>query len=215
MQYVSIDIETSGRSKERHDIVELALIADAFDGGHIDNPADPYYFQCFVHHDHNPWKLADADILEMHKASGVHSAWHRAPPLNRTQCAQQIKDVAVHASDLAFMVRSWLAMVGLVDREDPQPRINVAGKNIALFDWPWLCARIPNWEDHIVARRRMLDPGILYLRPTEDETLPDLSTCLQRAGLPDNVAHNALDDAQQVMWLLRHKFGRTVDLNPL
>ena len=49
--------------------------------------------------------------------------------------------------------------------------------------------------------RRMMDPGILFLEE-QDELLPDLSNCLERAGMDNLVTHNALDDAKQVRDLI-------------
>jgi hypothetical protein len=81
--------------------------------------------------------------------------------------------------------------------------INVAGKNVGSFDIPFLQAKsmIPS---EVRIRHRVLDPAILYSQEG-DTALPDLKTCKERAGFGDVVSHDALDDALDVIRLLRKK----------
>lgn len=83
-----------------------------------------------------------------------------------------------------------------------QISINVAGKNVARFDVPFLEEKV-NWKK-INFRHRMIDPSILYYQ-VGDKTLPDSKTCLQRAGFPEEVSHTALEDALMVIKLIRYK----------
>lgn len=80
-------------------------------------------------------------------------------------------------------------------------KVTFAGKNVTSFDIPFLKKYCPNLKYH----HRSIDPSILYWDPTTDETLPNLSQCKVRAGLDPHVSHTALDDAMDVVNLLKHK----------
>jgi len=79
-------------------------------------------------------------------------------------------------------------------------KINVAGKNFASFDAHFL-SKLPYWNELIKIRHCILDPTMLYMYP-EDETLPDMQTCLDRAGIKKRVTHDAIDDALDVVALI-------------
>lgn len=81
----------------------------------------------------------------------------------------------------------------------------VAGKNFAGFDKPFLMAVDGRFRS--MFHRRVLDPAILYIK-FDDEVAPDLATCLERAGLPNEVTHNAVEDAAQVRDLIEHHFAK-------
>ena len=46
-----------------------------------------------------------------------------------------------------------------------------------------------------------------YTEWKEDESLPGLGLCKKRAGLPEEVAHDAVKDAQDVILLLRKEYN--------
>jgi len=79
-------------------------------------------------------------------------------------------------------------------------KFNVAGKNVAGFDLPWLKAKLNDNFD--MFRRRVMDPAPYFVLP-DDEFLPSLQTCLDRAGTQKSVEHTAVADAQDVASLLR------------
>lgn len=80
--------------------------------------------------------------------------------------------------------------------------ISVAGKNFATFDKRFL-ERLPRWKQAIKVKQRVIDPAILYVDWKTDEQLPSLSDCKNRAGLNGQVSHNALEDAWDVVQVLR------------
>ena len=85
-------------------------------------------------------------------------------------------------------------------------KLNLAGKNIGTFDIQFL-AKLPGW-DKIKYRRRFLDPGVLFVDFKNDTEVPDLATCKARADMPFFVHHTALDDAWDVILLLRKHYGK-------
>jgi len=80
--------------------------------------------------------------------------------------------------------------------------INVAGKNFGTFDKLFL-QQLPWWQKIIRARQRVLDPAILFCDWKNDESLPSITVCKDRAGLHGLVTHDALEDAWDVVEVLR------------
>ena len=80
--------------------------------------------------------------------------------------------------------------------------LNVAGKNFGTFDKLFL-QELPWWQKLIRTRQRVLDPAILMVDWKNDKSLPNLTTCKQRAGVDGIVTHNALEDAWDVIEVLR------------
>jgi hypothetical protein len=84
-----------------------------------------------------------------------------------------------------------------------------AGKNFSTFDKFFIDPLLStiNFSGEIIKfRSRVLDPAILYVDWNKDDSLPGLSTCKERAGLDPLVTHDALDDAWDVIELLRKKY---------
>jgi DNA polymerase III epsilon subunit-like protein len=84
--------------------------------------------------------------------------------------------------------------------------ITVAGKNFGTFDLKFL-EKLPRWKQLIRVRQRILDPSILYVDWKEDNSLPGLGLCKKRANLPEEVAHDAVEDAVDVILLLRKEYN--------
>lgn len=83
--------------------------------------------------------------------------------------------------------------------------INVAGKNFATFDMLFL-KQLPWWQKLIKIRQRVLDPAILMVDWENDESLPNLKQCKERANIEGIVTHNALEDAWDVIEVMRKSY---------
>ena len=83
---------------------------------------------------------------------------------------------------------------------------NAAGKNFANFDNKFL-ERLPRWKQCLRARGRTIDPSILFVDWKNDEAIPGLSLCKERAHLNPHVTHNAIDDAMDIVKLLRTQYA--------
>ena len=81
--------------------------------------------------------------------------------------------------------------------------INAAGKNFAACDLQFLKMQT-DIEKHVRIRHKVLDPGPMFMR-VDDEQIPGLSECKERAGLDNVVAHDAVSDAMDVVKLIRWK----------
>jgi hypothetical protein len=86
-----------------------------------------------------------------------------------------------------------------------------AGKNFAGFDARFM-RRLPQ-ADLFTWEHRVLDPGPLYMLPT-DTIVPSTNTCIERAEMQGMEAHNipgdphtALYDALMVCALIRNHFN--------
>ena len=84
----------------------------------------------------------------------------------------------------------------------PKVYLNCAGKNFAGFDKKFL-EKLPRWKQVFSIRSRVLDPGILFVDWINDESVPGLEECKKRAGIDGVVTHNAVEDAMDVVMLLR------------
>lgn len=87
----------------------------------------------------------------------------------------------------------------------PQITINVAGKNFATFDKLFL-DKLPWWKKIINVRQRIIDPSILFCDWSNDESLPNMLKCKERAFIEGEVYHTALDDAWDVIQMLRKNY---------
>jgi len=102
--------------------------------------------------------------------------------------------------EVATRFRDFLKEHGLDPEND---KVFVAGKNFASFDARFL-AKLTNWDKHVNTHHRILDPAALYWQPEIDGVeLPNTNTCMERAGIPGEVAHTAVEDAIVVVRLIR------------
>ena len=204
MKYISIDIETTGLDKDKHQIVEIGAVIDELGS---DTPIEDLpKFRAVLIHDEmqinafcaNLHRDLWPEILAAQNEKKVGSDTPlEGPPLSWTSYRDP--------RDAEFALYKWLCLniIGKKSKPDMQPiKINVAGKNPAGFDIPFIEAQ-PNWQGLIKFRRRVFDPASHYVRDT-DECLPDLQECLNRAGFAKTVSHTAVDDAMDVVRLIRH-----------
>lgn len=86
-------------------------------------------------------------------------------------------------------------------------KVTVAGKNVAGFDIiPFLPQVIRDCFRH-----KVLDPGTLFVNWEIDNQVPNFEKCKQRAGLTTPVAHDAREDAMDVIRLLRKFYAKGAD----
>ena len=93
-------------------------------------------------------------------------------------------------------------MIPAFNNHTPSLTINVAGKNFGTFDKLFL-EELPWWKKLIKIRQRIIDPSVLYCKWDEDNAIPSLKKCKERAGIDGEVAHTALEDAWEVVQMLR------------
>ncbi len=181
MLYVSIDLETTGLNPETCQVIEFAaVLADTSSPG---RPVEllPSYSTYVTH----PIYQGEPYALGMHAEAWTRIA-KKTPGWSYLPVGLLMKDF-----------HCWLLDQGITSPITP------AGKNFGSFDLNFL-RKFPGMED--LFGHRVLDPGSMYFDPAVDQKIPDLRTCLRRAGIDKPIAHTALEDALDVVSVLNYKF---------
>lgn len=186
MKYFSLDIETSSLTPHPANILSLALVFEDTE---------------------NPLPLEQLPRLHVLLTNPVKDADNYAVALNRDLfLARDAVSKGKPAPE--GMITAWNTncseLKDFITQHHPSGRAVVAGKNVAGFDLKFLPEHVANLFAH-----RVLDPGSMYTLPT-DKRPPDTAECCRRAGIDDTVTHNALDDALQVIALIRKHWGISV-----
>lgn len=185
--YVSIDIETTALPWQWGQILEIGAVIDDWKSSLFDLPR----FHCYIVHERI---VGDYFALAMNHAILKRIA-DREKPENREYL---FLTPAGAAQGLKKFVLDYFA-------DYPNDKIVAAGKNYARFDDRFL-NELPGFSD-IKLLHRNLDPGMLYWNPRSDRQPPDTKTCLTRAGIDTEVQHDAINDALDVIRLIRTAVG--------
>jgi oligoribonuclease len=225
MKYVSIDIETTGLDSEKHQILTIgAVIEDSNKPLPIEDLPSIHIAILRKEIVGIPFAInMNKDIIE----SLVY--YQTARDQNEKNDLVQMKGMKFcEEDDVVEMLFHFLydngikpdwgggnepldihvKVVGgntypILTSNIPKVTFNAAGKNFASFDLKFL-ERLPRWKQVFRVRSRILDPGILFTDWERDFSVPGLSECKKRAGLNHIVTHDAIDDARDVIELLRN-----------
>lgn len=186
MKYLSIDVETTGLDPMSNDILEIgAILEDTSYALHRETIPTFHYYIWKDNYVGNAYALAmNAEILK----KIVHLRKVNSPQL-------------IHPHEVVKKLVAFLSshLIGYGDS-----KLTLAGKNVANFDLRFL-ERLPGWNA-LPIHRRILDPSPYYIQWSTDLCLPDLKQCKDRAGLKGDVTHNAVDDAWDVVEVLRKQY---------
>lgn len=197
MKYVSIDIETTGLNPEKCQILQIGAV--------IEDTSNPLpleelpKFNCIIEHDDysgQPTALKmNSWIFEI--LAGLE---------NKTKddrLAYRKEHNIIPVGLVARSLQMWLMDNGMIPEFINEPvKITVAGKNFASFDLQFL-KRLPNWGSSVQVRQRIIDPAVMLTDWKNDDTLPNLNTCLKRLDLTGEVTHDAVSDAWDVIRVIR------------
>jgi oligoribonuclease len=184
MRYISIDIETTGLEEERDQIIEIGIVEE--NTKEEKEIKELKRFHCYVE---NKRIEGNAYAIGMN-AEKIKRISKREPGFNYLK-----------PEEVVDSIKEWLKEIGYKENE----RIVIAGKNVGIFDLQFL-KRLKGWEEELNIHHRVLDPGMMYL-DIEDLVPPNLSECKVRAGLESEVSHTAIEDAIDVIKLIRYKLG--------
>ena len=190
--YVSIDIETTGIAEESY-ILQIAAVADD-----LKSP------------------ISNLKTLDMPiKYNKITYAEPYALGMNATLLANMMqKDFKTFEPERALdclvcFLEEVQTSIGL-DKRGNKSKVILAGKNVASFDIPKLRTMIAKYSPELMSRfdsvvhYKTLDVGSLYFDIFKYN--PSLSEINKLTGR-NQVSHNALDDALDVVYAVRYKLG--------
>lgn len=179
MRYVSIDIETLGLDWDWCDTIEFGAVIDDMTSRIEDLPR----FHCYLTQPRNQYR-GEAYAMAMHSKILYRIA-------NRESGFTYMP-----AENLDKVFAAWLKDQGIGDS------ITIAGKNFGMFDLRFL-EKI-GFGNETKYSHRVYDPASLFAQ-MDDKKLPDLKTCLFRAGIDKEIEHTAVEDAIDVIKCIRYK----------
>lgn len=196
MKYASIDIETTGTNPEIHQILEIGIVLEDTTK---DIPVDQLpKFHCLVESSTGQY-TGEAFPINLNKRIFEYLAKPKESPITI------YKDFEVPAKISEFLLANSF---GTVSEKSTQIKFHAAGKCFATFDKLFL-EKLPSWKKFLQITRRVIDPAILFTNWAEDDGLPNLDICKERAGIVGEVTHVATEDAIDVIELLRKVYKKT------
>jgi hypothetical protein len=205
MKYVSIDIETSGLDHKKHKVLSIsAIIEDTTKKLSFDEI--PKFNAVVLHME----IVGSPRAIDMNRyLIGTIGQFldARFDDQSRDMIEETTGFKFYEESDVVKQFYSFLKENGLgedvLNNNQTKPiTINVAGKNFGTFDKLFL-QELPLWQKLIRTRQRVIDPAIMFCDWTKDDRLPSLDECKQRSGIGGIVTHNSIEDAWDVILLLR------------
>lgn len=210
MKYVSIDTETTGLDKEKHQVLSVGAIIEDTE---LQLPYNeiPKFHRIILRDEivGSPFAInLNKDLIEM------MCAYKEGNTEVRNIMEQKYGKIFVKEDEVIPDFYRFLVENGFWTKDCNYPKvtsttkpitINVAGKNFGTFDKPFM-SKLPWFQKLIIVRQRIIDPSNSYVDWMNDETLPSLNECKKRAGIEGEVTHNALEDAWDVIQVLRKKY---------
>lgn len=203
MKYISLDVETLGLIPGEHSIIQIGAVCE--------DTNNPLSFEECPKYDiliKQPIYHGTPFAMSMHP----HLLLELEPPFKGpvVTSTRRIEDV----EDVAEDFLNWLLLEANYFPKNKPSAITIAGKNAASFDIPHL-KTLPNWNAIVKTKQRVIDPAILFWNPLIDKELPNLEDCKKRAGFTSTaVAHTALEDAWDVVLLIRKAFEPSFIVTP-
>lgn len=210
MKLVSIDTETTGLDPATSELLELGIVV--FDSKYLFEPKASNSLRivfCKEQIQGNVFaidmnKELIAEIKEYNnKFKNIEDGLLISVTPTLTTIYVNVTPVTDSDNFFSFTTRAALKKLAdevtkfLVDADAYENgKLNIAGKNFVGFDKAFI-SKFDDLKEVIInkARHRVLDVGSMYVDPQVDDCLPNLATCLKRAGFENTVPHNAVDDA--------------------
>lgn len=225
MIYLSIDLETTGLEKDRYQILSFGAILEDTEKK-LPYDEIPKFHAAILHNEitGSPFamnmnkKIIEAivqyqtakdqdeknDLVQMtgmqfyHEDKVVEGFFHWL-------CDNDMYTANPLMEGQAMVMAGNGKMYPAITSKTKPITINVAGKNFASFDKHFV-DRLPRWQQLIRIRQRMIDPAVIFTDWANDKALPALYDCKQRAKIQGEVTHDALEDAWDVIQLLRTQY---------
>lgn len=204
MEYLSLDIETTGLDREQDQVLEIGAIIE---NTHNILPFDEMpKFHAIIKHDRYS---GGAYAINLNQRIFKILADRVVIYDNDEKVRYDTKYNIVSVDNVVRSFYNWCTQNLQNKPKNGQTPVTsvVAGKNFASFDGPFL-NNIPEWTKYFRFAHRTLDPATLFTDFMLDQKPPSLEKCLERAGIEDTVVtHDAVQDAWQVIEVLRTKYS--------
>lgn len=226
MKYLSIDIETTGLNPETDQILSVGIILeDTSKKLSFDKIPKLHLAILNDRISGSPYAInMNADLIETINSYQCAKSEDEREDIRNYSNMQFVTENVVAEAIFQFLylngitsersqdinVGQQIKMVGgkivpMINLRTKPVVISVAGKNFGTFDKLFL-ERLPEWKRLIRIQQRVIDPAVLFVDWSKDETLPNLPQCKFRSGLPEMVTHNAVEDAWDVIQVLRTRY---------
>jgi DNA polymerase III epsilon subunit-like protein len=205
MIYISIDTETSGLDPENCQLLEFgAIIEDTSKKLPFDEIPK---FKRLIFNEEikgNPFALnMNSRIISVFaEYQSLHGKYVSGHASEEDMVKFISENNITSIEKLATAFYAFLITNGFDDMKGKQITISVAGKNFGMFDYGFI-KLIPDIEKHVKFKSRVLDPAILCVDWESDKQLPSLDECKKRHGIEGDVTHDAVEDAWDVIQVLR------------
>jgi hypothetical protein len=206
MLYCSIDVETSGLDHEKNNLLSISVIVE---DTKLKLPFEEIPKFNAIIPDFNIYGSPRALVMNS-KIIDLIAEYHDTDQTNIKELEEKTGYKFILKDKLTFKLYEFLCLNGYgdglkitkFDGNTPPLTINVAGKNFNTFDKLFLNNLL--WFKKLIhIRQRYLDPAILYCDFENDDTLPNLDLCKKRGKINGIVTHDAVEDAWDVVQLLR------------
>jgi len=225
MKYLSIDIETSGLSSENHQILSVGVIVEdttkklpfdkipKFHCAIVREDITGGLFALNLNRDLikniNDWSTAD-DIGKKQIEKTTNMIFCREDEvvqnLFRFLYKYSVLDASLYTQDFNKQIEFIDGVTYPILKSNiTKLHLTIAGKNFGTFDKLFL-EKLPRWQQVFKIRQRIIDPTILFTDWKNDEALPNLTICKERAKTGGEVTHNAVEDAWDVIELMRTQY---------
>lgn len=194
MKITAVDLETTGLNPKRCQILEIGLAIFDFQNPQHQNCSieELPTFSTYVFNSDNSIQ-GEYYAINMNQKI-IERILHREDPeISKLYDFCPIEQLTTKVSNF------------LQQHYQPEEQIILAGKCHDALDIPFLKQHSKLWETNNF-HFKIVEPAMLFFDPNQDQEPPGLETCLKRAGINKKVTHNALDDALDVIRLLRSKF---------
>lgn len=209
MIYVSVDIETTGLDENENQMIEFAaIIEDTKNPKPFDNLPkfrrivlnrnDKYVFQSFACN-LNKKLIEEIAYLTPLVRNGY---------VKDSESLGKVRDffkLQYHPNyDNNFCMEDELSVdfKQFLEKNGINGRFVIAGKNVMGFDSKFM-NKLPNFSSTIKYHHRHIDPAQSFIDWDIDEVPPSMELCKKRASLPTEVSHRAIEDAWDVIMLVR------------
>ena len=225
MKYLSIDIETTGLNPENHQILSIGVIVEDT------TKKLPFKeipkFHCAIVREELVGGLfalnLNRDLIQ------TINTWNNTDEQGKKSIEEKTGMIFCKEDEVVQHIFRFLYRNGVLDNSLYQFDINkmievvdgvkypilksniakshltIAGKNFGTFDKLFI-EKLPRWQQVFKIRQRFIDPTILFTDWINDEALPNLTTCKERAKTGGEVTHDAIDDAWDVIQLMRTQY---------